>query len=85
MRVIDEMTYSLEDVGKDTGIVPGRFAYEVTDSLFLRSLTEAPKIMYSNPKQYTFLGHNYGLDIIASNPPHFELIDLRPWLHSMGL
>ena len=38
MRVIDEMTYSLEERDKDVGITHEGFAYEVTGSPFLQTL-----------------------------------------------
>ena len=85
MRIVDEMTYSLEERGKDVGIKREGFAYEVADSLFRKTLTDAPNTVFKNPKQYTFMSQNSCLEVIASKPPVFELIDLRPWLRSMGI
>ncbi len=56
MRIVDEMVYSMEKRGKDIGITPDGFAYEVTGSPFLETLSEGPKFVYKNPRQYTFIG-----------------------------
>jgi hypothetical protein len=85
MRIVDEMTYSVEERGKDIFIAREGFAYEVADSPFLQTLTEAPTIVYKNPKQYTFFGQNDCMDVISSEPPQFDVTDLRPWLKSTGL
>ena len=85
MRVVDEMVYSLEERGNDVGIMRDGFAYEVTDSPFLRTMTEASNLTYKNPKQYTFISLSDCLDVIAKSLPQFDVIDLRPWLDSMGL
>ena len=76
MRIVDEMTYSVEERGKDIGITRDGFAYEVTESPFSRMLSEAPTIMYKNPKQYTFIGLDDCLEVIARYPPQFDLVDL---------
>ena len=85
MRLVDEMTYSLEERGRDVFVMREGFAYEVVDSPFLRTLTEAPKIAYTYPKQYSFFGQNDCMDVLASEPPVFDIVDLRPWLSARGL
>jgi hypothetical protein len=85
MRIVDEMIYSLEERGTDVGITRDGFAYEVTESPFLQTLSEASKTWCNNPKQYTFIGMDDCLDVIAAHPPQFDLVDLKPWLNSAGL
>jgi hypothetical protein len=82
MRVVDEIAYSIEERGEDIGITRSGFAYTVTDSLFWNSLHEAVKLSHRGLAQYSFISLDNCLDVIADNPPRFELVDLKPWLDS---
>jgi hypothetical protein len=85
MRIVDEMVCSVEERGKDIGITPDGFAFEATASPFLETLSEVPRFVYKNPKQYTFIALDDCLDVIARYPPQFDLVDLRQWLNSVDL
>jgi hypothetical protein len=80
MRIVDEMVYSLEERGADIGITRDGFAYEVTDSQFLRTLTDASNLTYKNPRQYTFISLSDCLEVISNNSPQFDVVDIGPWL-----
>jgi hypothetical protein len=76
-RIVDEMTYSVEDRGgKDVCITREGFAYETNDAPFLQIMKGAPEFMYNHPKQYTFISMNTCLDVIAMQPPRFDIVPL---------
>lgn len=73
VRVLDEMPLSTEENDK-SGLVPHHFAYRVEGSLFWKSqsgvLQDHPRLQH-----YRFITGSTCLDVLAMEPPVFELVN----------